>query len=150
MQLSAIPVAPPHQPIVVAPRSVNDYGTARFSPDGKWVAYDLNESGRREVFVVSFPGGQGKVQISSSGGANARWSRGGRELFFSNFDNTILAVEFDGGRASTPRPLFSLPPGSLAWEVSADGNRFLVNAPIVKSSSVPLSLVLDWSAGLQK
>jgi hypothetical protein len=62
-----------------------------------------------------------------------------------------VAIETAHGfRASPPRPLFTLPPGSLAWEVSADGERFLVNSPVVKSPSVPLSLVLDWAAALKK
>jgi eukaryotic-like serine/threonine-protein kinase len=153
MQLSAIPVAPPHRPITVVPPALTDILGARFSPDGKWVAYERDESSRIEVFVVSFPDGQGKVQISNAGGSSPRWTRGGRELLFSDFGGTVMsvAVETAGGfRASTPRPLFTLPPGSNGWEVSANGERFLVNTPIVKSSSVPLSLVLDWTAGLKK
>jgi len=153
MRLSAIPIVPPHRPITVVPPAWTDVVNARFSPDGKWVAYGRDESGRIEVFVVSFPDGQGKVQISISGGANPRWTRGGHELLFSDFGGTVMSVAIEtahGFRASPPRPLFTLPPGSLAWEVSADGERFLVNSPVVKSPSVPLSLVLDWAAALKK
>jgi len=153
MQLSAIPVAPPRQKITVVPPGGTDIFNGRFSPDGKWVAYDRDESGRMEVFVVSFPDGQGKVQISNAGGATPRWTRGGRELLFSDFSGTIMSVDVDtrhGFQASTPKPLFSVPPGPFGWEVTSDGQRFLVNTPVTKSSSFPLSLVLDWSASLKK
>ena len=152
MQLSAIPVVPPRRPITVVPPALTDILSARFSPDGKWVAYARDESGRIEVFVVSFPDGQGKVQISVSGGSNPRWTRGGSELLFSDFAGTVMSVAIEtakGFQASTPRPLFTLPPGTYGLEVSANGERFLVNAPVVKSASVPLSLVLDWAAALK-
>jgi eukaryotic-like serine/threonine-protein kinase len=152
MQLSAIPVDPPRRPITIAGRSPNDFFTARFSPDGRWVAYVRDESGRREVFVVSFPEGHGKVQISSAGGLNPVWTRKGRELLYSTYEDVVMSVEIDesrGFRASTPQRLFSLPPGSLSWDATADGERFLVNSPVVKSASVPLSLVLDWAAALK-
>jgi hypothetical protein len=104
------------------------------------------------VFVVSFPEGQGKVQISSGGGINPVWSRKGRELLYSNYEGVVMSVEIDesrGFRASTPQRLFSLPPGTLSWDATADGERFLLNSPVVKGASVPLSLVLDWAASLR-
>jgi eukaryotic-like serine/threonine-protein kinase len=152
MQLSAIPVEPPRRPVTIAGRMWNDFSTARFSPDSRWVAYCRDESGRREVFVVSFPEGQGKVQISSAGGINPVWSRKGRELLYSTFEGEVMSVEIDesrGFRASTPKVLFTLPPGTLSWDATADGERFLLNSPVVKSASVPLSLVLDWAAALK-
>jgi len=153
MQLAAIPVDPPRRPITLVPRSTNDFFSAAFSPNVKWVAYVRDESGRREVFVVSFPEGQRKVQISTAGGIFPAWTRKGRELLYSTIEGTIMSVEVDesqGFRASSPRALFSLPPGTLAWDVTADGERFLANAPVVRTSSVPLSLVLDWAAALKK
>ena len=149
MQLSALALAPPHKPIVVATKSANDVFNASFSPDGRWVAYSRDESGRVEVFVTSFPDGRDKVQISSSGGSNPRWSRGGRELLFSTFDGAILSAELDASRSlksSTPRVLFSLPEGANNWDVSPDGQRIFVNVPLIRSSSVPLSLVYNWTA----
>ena len=101
---------------------------------------------------MSFPEGQGKVQISSAGGSSPRWTRGGSELLFSDFAGTVMSVAIEtarGFRASTPRALFTLPPATYGWEVSANGERFLVNAPVVRSPSVPLSLVLDWAAALK-
>ena len=153
MQIATLSMDTPHKLSTVVPRAPNDFGVARVSPDGRWLAYDLDESGRREVYVVSFPDGQGKVQISDSGGVGAKWARGGKELVYTAFDGTVMAVALDtshGVRPGTPKPLFKLPEGVLAWDVSADGERFLVNVPVVKSSSVPLSVVFHWAAGLKK
>jgi Tol biopolymer transport system component len=153
MQLSILPVAPPGKPRTLLPRAANDFGSASVSTDGRWVAYDLDESGRREVYVASVPDGQGKVQVSSAGGVGPRWTRGGRELLYTAFDGKVMAVEIDarrGLRAGTPRPLFELPEGAFSWDVSADGERFLVNVPVIKSSSVPLSMIVNWAAGLRR
>jgi len=65
---------------------------ARFSPDGRWVAYQSNESGRNEIYVVPYPGPGGKSQVSTDGGTNPRWARNGRELFYRNGDK-MMAVE---------------------------------------------------------
>jgi eukaryotic-like serine/threonine-protein kinase len=148
MQLSAISVESPREAIVVAAKSPNDIFSAQFSPDGRWVAYDRDESGRVEVFVTSFPNGQEKVQISTSGGANPRWVRDGRELLFSTPDGAIMSVEVDAShalKASAPKVLFSLPEGFVNWDVAPDGQRFLVNVPVIRSSSIPLSLVYNWT-----
>ncbi len=80
MQISVMPADGSGKPFVLLPRSPNDYGRVRFSPDSKWVAFDLDESGRREVYAVSFPDGRQKVQMSDRGGYAARWARGGKEL----------------------------------------------------------------------
>jgi len=151
MQLSILPVSPPGEPAVVASRASKDYGAVRFSRDGRWIAYDLDESGRREVYVVSVPDGQARVQISSAGGVDPKWSRDDREILYRAFDGQIMSVEIEanrGLRAGTPRPLFRLPEGASSWDVSSDGERFLVNVPVIKSSSVPLSVVANWSAAL--
>jgi Tol biopolymer transport system component len=142
----------PGDPTVVAPRASKDYGAVRFSSDGRWIAYDLDESGRREVYVVSVPDGQARVQISSAGGVDPRWSRDDREILYRAFDGQIMSVEIESNgvlRAGTPRPLFRLPEGASSWDVSSDGERFLVNVPVIKSSSVPLSVVVNWSTALQ-
>jgi Tol biopolymer transport system component len=154
MQIATLSVDAPHKLTTVLPRAPNDFGAVRVSPDGRWLAYDLDESGRREVYVVSFPDGQGKVQISDAGGVGARWARGGKELLYTAFDGTIMSVTLDtshGLRPGAPKPLFKLPEGSGSdWDVSADGERFLLNVPVVKSSSLPLSVVFHWAAGLKK
>jgi Tol biopolymer transport system component len=127
----------------------------RLSPDNRWVAYDLNESGRSEIYVVSFPEGKGKLQVSNNGGISPKWARGGKEIVYNSFDGKLVSVSIDtsGGtlRAGTPKALFELPEGAgFGWDVTADGERFLVNVPVIKSSSSPLNVVFNWSAALKK
>jgi Tol biopolymer transport system component len=156
MQLAAIPDTPPRKTVIVVPRSPKDFGFgAHFSPDDRWVAYDQDESGRSEIYVVSFPEAKGRAQVSTNGGVSPRWTRGGKEIVYQDFDDRIMAVDVDataGIRAGTPRPLFQLPEGAngLTWDVTADGERFLVAVPIMKSTSRILDLVVNWPAALKK
>jgi hypothetical protein len=154
IQLAAIAPFGDRKAFVVVPRVPDLLGGGRFSPDGRFLAYDTNESGRSEVYVVSFPQGQGRVQISNAGGVDAKWTRGGREILYTAFDGKVTSVEIDasrGLRAGTPRPVFQLPEGTgFGWDVTADGERFLLNVPVIKSSSVPLSIVGNWAADLRK
>jgi Tol biopolymer transport system component len=152
--LSAIPLSGDRKALGVVPKVPGLLGSGRLSPDGRWLAYDTDESGRNEVYIVSFPEGQSRVQVSNAGGVNAKWSRGGREVLYTTFDGKVTSVEIDtshGLRVGTPKPLFQLPEGTgFSWDVSADGERFLLNVPVTKSSSVPLSVVVNWTAGLKK
>src|SRR5262249_18070785 len=107
-------------------------GASRFSPDGRWIAYHSDESGRTEVYVRSFPSGSRTLQISTAGGALPCWRRDGKELFYLGLDFKIMAVAIDaeaGFHAGAPVALFSIRPGGgSVFEVSADGQRFLVNS----------------------
>ncbi len=154
IQLSAIPLGGDRKAVVVVPPVPGLLAGGRVSPDGRWLAYDTDESGRNEVYVVSFPEGQRRVQISNAGGVNAKWSRGGREILYTAFDGKVTSVEVDtsrGLRPGTPKPLFQLPEGTgFDWDVSGDGERFLLNVPVIKSSSVPLSVVFNGTAGLAR
>src|SRR4029453_2593388 len=90
-----------------------DERNGQFSPDGQWIAYESNESGRSEIYVQSFPRAGGKRQISTNGGAQARWRRDGTEVFYVALDNRLMAaaIRFEAnGRAvepSSPVPLFT-------------------------------------------
>jgi Tol biopolymer transport system component len=158
MQVSAVPVSPPRKPFTVIPRAQKDFGfSVRVSPDGRWVAYDLDESGRPEVYAVSFPEGRSRVQISNNGGIGPKWARGGREILYTDFNGNLMSVEIDanrGLRAGAPKRLFQFPEGSIGlgfgWDVTPDGERFLICVPVIKSSSVPLNVVMNWTAGLKK
>jgi len=106
-----------------------------FSPDGRWMAYVSDESGRWEVYVRPFPGPGGKWQVSAEGGYQPLWSRNGKQLFYwSNDDQRVWVVDVrnDGGfSASKPRLLFKAPEFSLgiparSWDISLDGQRFLM------------------------
>jgi Tol biopolymer transport system component len=133
----------------------HDENYGRFSPDGKWVAYSGDESGQGEVYVVPFPGPGGKWQVSAGGGAFPRWRGDGRELFYLSLDGSVMSVAVDGTttafRAAAPRRLFHAPVAMQAgyqYAVSKDGERFLINT--ATSSSVPVTVVSDWTAALKK
>ena len=130
---------------------------ARFSPDGKWVAYASNESGRWEIYVTSFPDAQGKWQVSNGGGDQPKWRSDGKELFYITPDGKIMATparigaNFDSG---TPAVLFQANPRELVatseqvtYDVNKDGQKFLVNTPS-KSGATPMSVVLNWTSRL--
>jgi Tol biopolymer transport system component len=117
----------------------------RFSPDGRWVAYFSDESGRNEIYVQPFPGPGPKVQVSIGGGRWPRWRRDRSELFYIAPDNRLMVVPiaWTGGRfdAAPPRPLFTLR-AEGGYEVSADGQRFLVTAVVSEAS--PITVILNW------
>jgi serine/threonine protein kinase/Tol biopolymer transport system component len=131
--------------------------SARFSPDGKWVAYASNESGRWEIYVTSFPEAHGKWQLSNAGGDQPRWRGDGKELFYLSNDNKIMAVPVRTGSnfdAGTPTALFQANPREMfatselfSYDVSSDGQKFLINTQL-KTAMTPLSVVLNWSAKL--
>ncbi len=110
-----------------------DERAARISPDGRYAAYTPDESGRDEVYLKRFPGGDGKSQVSVDGGVWPIWSADGREIFFRRED-TLMAVPVETGQAprlGTPQPLFSAGDNGLLlrprrYDVSPDGTRFLV------------------------
>jgi Tol biopolymer transport system component len=129
-----------------------------FSPDGRWVAYVSDESGRKEVFVASFPDPSQRLRVSSDGGDQPRWSRDGRELFYVSKRETMMATPFDpsnGTPAGPPVRLFDAPISSafgshvpLRYDVAPDG-RFLIIVRASKDPPPPLVLVLNWQAGLK-
>jgi len=133
---------------------------AKFSPDGRWIAFQSNESGRNEVYVAPFPGPGGKWQISTAGGTFPRWRRDGTELFYLGPDNSLVAAEVNGKgsafQVGTIRALFKTRPrlGTQAYgtpyDVSANGQRFLVNTLIQEATSEPITLVVNWTAALKK
>lgn len=129
---------------------------ARFSPDGKWVAYQSNESGENEIYVQPYPPTGAKWTISNGGGTMPAWRGDGKELFYRGPDDSTMAVPMSLGPAldvGRPEALFSRPlqPGGIfrnRYVVSADGQRFLLNAATERQSVVPFSVVLNWTAGL--
>jgi eukaryotic-like serine/threonine-protein kinase len=132
---------------------------ARFSPDSRWVSYASNESGRWEIYVTSFPAAHGKWQVSNAGGEQPKWRSDGRELFYLAPDGKIMAVPVTTGAnfdAGSPVALFQANPREMvatserfAYDVSKDGQRFLINTQL-KSALTPMSVVMDWTASLNK
>jgi Tol biopolymer transport system component len=131
---------------------------SQFSPDGHWVAYESNESGVPDVNVVPFNGstatGTGRWQVSRGGGHDPRWSRDGKELFYLA-RNTLMAarVKTDekGFEVGAVRRLFDLrvPFGDAVYDVSPDG-RFLVNTVQEQVERAPITIVVNWTAGLRQ
>jgi Tol biopolymer transport system component len=153
--LLAAPVSGPGEPIAVAAGAGYEQA-GQFSPDGRFVAYSSGESGREEVYVVTFPVPGGKWQVSQDGGSEPRWSRDGKELFYVDRENRIVAVEVaaaaSGFETGVVRPLFQLhgAGGSWRYDVSPDGSRFLVVVPAEREASLPVTLMANWTAALPK
>jgi Tol biopolymer transport system component len=128
-------------------------GQAKFSPDGEWVAYSSNESGRFEVYVVPFPGPGGKWQVSTSGGHLPRWARDNKEIFYLDLGNRLVAATVDARGPSfevgATRPLFKVSSAALAgysYDVSDDGKRFLVSTSRDETAPASVAVVLNWRA----
>lgn len=126
-----------------------------FSPDGKFLAYQSNESGRSEIYIQSFPGPGGKWQISASGGTEPQWRGDGKELFYRAPDQSLMAVDIQAGSgitAGTPHPLFlgSFDSGLARnrYLPTADGKRFLTVTPLGREAMIPTTVVLNWYAEL--
>ncbi len=136
--------------------------SAVFSPDGRWIAYSTDESGESNVYVQSFPGAGEKQQVSRDGGGQPAWRADGKELFYLGADGSLMAVPVntsDHFEAGVPQTLF--PTGARlndfgrfgddgqVYAVTKDGTRFLVIGPR-KSDAAPLTVVLNWTAAIQK
>jgi len=129
-------------------RTAFDEGDGRFSPDGKWVAYTSTETGEQEVYVDRFPDRGERFRISIHGGQNPIWRRDGKELFYVSGTNDLMAVavDMDSDRdpVGTPEKLFSPRLRRAYFDVSADGEQFLLLQrldPEIDS----ISLVQHWT-----
>ena len=124
-----------------------------FSPDGHWMAYGSDESGRREIYVTPFPGPGRRWRVSTDGGFYPRWSSTGRELFYQGLDGSIVGVTVDlsekAVRIGTPQILITTRPTGLSYPYSPshDSERFLLIDSQIGTQS--LNVVLDWAAELE-
>ena len=131
----------------------------QFSPDGKWIAYESNKSGRPEIVVQPFPGPGAESRISTNGGAQVRWSRDGREIFYIALDGRLMSVSIriasDGQTidAAAPVPLFAARVGAAVqrlsgpqYMVAVDGKRFLMNRLTEETHTSPITVILNWKA----
>ena len=134
-----------------------DENYATFSPDGRWIAYVSNESGRPEVYATSFPSGAGKWRISTSGGMFPRWRRDNTEIVYLAPDNKLMSAAVDAsGRSlqvSTAAPLFqtrAAPGPGSPFDMTADAQRFIVNTELASATPPSLIVVYNWPALIQK
>jgi Tol biopolymer transport system component len=122
---------------------------AMFSPDGRWVAYNSNESGRHEVYAIPFPAGNGKVQVSGNGGRSPVWGKNGSAIFYVADEGAVVTrirATKDILSVGDTRLVFRYPSqaGLRLHGVTADGNRLLVSHFPSNRGSIPLTMVTNW------
>jgi Tol biopolymer transport system component len=154
-----VPMSGEHKPTPFLRTEFNETN-ALFSPDGRWVAYNSDESGTPETYVRPFLPAGGKWQVSTQGGVQPVWRSDGRELYYVALDGKIMAAEVKPGSdfsAGLPVPLFDsgLRPEGLtesrsSFVVTPDGQRFLVNTNAEEAARVPITVVVHWTAELKK
>jgi serine/threonine protein kinase len=142
-------------------RTTFQEGYARLSPDGRWMAYVSDESGRNEVYVRAFPSGDGKRQVSTQGGLEPMWRGDAKEMFYLAPDRSLMSVVVRGGttfEANPPTRLFETRMSVVSnpsytrnqYVVSADGQRFLINQPDAGTPLSPITVVVNWQAALKQ
>jgi len=134
-------------------------GEAHFSPDGKWIAYVSDESGVYEVYIRNFPTKGDKLRISTSGGRQPRFSRYGQELVYLADDGQMMTSPINGATFGTPTVLFNtqlittelgLFQQRQVYDVTADGQRFLIATQVEEVSTTPVNVIVNWKAGLKR
>ncbi|HEV8370547.1 MAG TPA: protein kinase [Pyrinomonadaceae bacterium] len=135
---------------------------ARFSPNGRWIAYISNETGQFEVYVESFPRIGSKLAISIGGGSQPQWRADGRELYYYAPDRKLMAVEVNGDgptfKVGEARPLFEIRvfsndqsfPGNGYYTVAHDGKRFLVSSLPEAPDRQQINVIVNWAADFKK
>jgi dipeptidyl aminopeptidase/acylaminoacyl peptidase len=129
---------------------------ATFSPDGRYIAYQSDESGRADIYVQEFPEARNKWQVSTNGGVEPYWRGDGKELFYRS-GRQIVGVPVQTGStfvAGTPAPIFdtqfSAATSRGKYRPSSDGQKFLVLAPRAAQVDTPASVVLNWTSALRR
>ena len=166
--LWVLPLEGPSQgkPVLLL-RTEFDEGSGSFSPDGRWIAYVSNETGRFEVYIRPFVGGatpsfgEGKWQVSRDGASvvatpaetTLKWRNDGRELLFMGANNAIMAVDVNGSGAApllgAPKAIFSARQTN-GWDSTADDSRFLMSLLPGGGGETPITVVLNWQADLKR
>jgi Tol biopolymer transport system component/predicted Ser/Thr protein kinase len=137
--------------------SSNESGAA-LSPDGRWIAYQSDESGTDEIYVQTFPAGNERQQVSVGGGTQPRWRGDGKELFYISPDRKVMAVDIPAGKeleAGKPHALFQtrilpLVEARNHYDVTADGQRFVVNSRQPEDAALPITIVVGWTPEAKK
>lgn len=164
--LWGLPLVGDRKPFPLVQSRFEEVG-GQFSPDGRWVAYASDETGRYEIYIRPFPGPGGKWQVSIAGGIHPRWGPDGREIFYLGPDNRLIAVPIEvsaDGRALSP----AAPVGLFATRMATGGNapaagyasraqyavtrdgRFLMNVEADDAAPAPITVVLNWDAALTR
>ena len=157
LDLWALPMDGSRKPFEVVQTDFNE-GFGQFSPDGKWVAYQSDRTGRAEIYLRPFPGPGADVGVSVDGGAQVRWNSNGKELFYLAPDNRLMAVPIrflpDGvtAESGTPEPLFATtlgnpggPVNRQLYVVAPGGQSFVMNSAVGDANASPITVILNWS-----
>ena len=157
-----LPLAGDKKPIPFLQTTFNEK-EAQFSPDGNWVAYVSDKSGRDEVYVRAFthptssgvPIAGAEWPVSTAGGLQPKWRNDGKELYYRANDGKLMTVDVTlspAFRAGTPAALFQSPQASngVIWDATSDGKRFLFAAQLEQNAPAPFTMVLNWQTGLKK
>lgn len=156
-EIWGMPMEGEHKPWLVVKRTANSYAAEGHpSPDGHWLAYTSQESGKPEVYVVAFGSGQGKWQVSTNGGFEPQWSRDGKELYYFNqAGRLVLAVPVKGANGGlqfgAAQPIASLATSQATgfYDVTPDGKKILLNL-IAQQVNQSVTVVTNFTAGLKK
>jgi WD40-like Beta Propeller Repeat len=155
--LMTVQLGASHHPVLVRSARAGYIDQAQFSSDGRWIAYNTNESGRHEVFVTAFPSTSEPWQVSHDGGMQPVWRQDGRELYYLGLDGVLISVAVQ----AAARPLFSSPtrlfdtglaspsPDIEQYAASSDGQRFLILKPLNSNVRNSVGVILNWPALLQ-
>jgi len=152
----ALPLAGERKPLqITATPGTED--EPQVSPDGHWIAYMSPESGNPEIYMQPFPGPGERKRISTGGGVQPKWRRDGRELFYLTPDGALTAVDLKIAETielGTPRRLFQTRVNASTfidqYAVTADGQKFLILTPLAGAAESPITVIVNWVAGLKK
>ncbi len=153
-EIWALPLSGDRKPFQLVPSGALYSDEPHFSPDGHWIVYESNESGRAEIYVMTFGGRPGKWQVSSNGGTTPRWRSDGKEIFYLSTEGFLTAVPVSpvpsGFQIGVPHQLFrQLSSANSDYAPAIGGQRFLFNAA-GEQHSEPITLVTNWTADIKK
>lgn len=150
-----LPLFGDRKPVPYLQTEFDEYG-GRFSPDGKWIVYSSDESGKNEVYVRPFRGSGGKLLVSAAGGSTPEWRHDGKEIFYLGADRELMAARVNQNDSvlgiDVARPLFQTHTESFlpSYDVSADGRRFVIVTSTPQKLASPITVVINWEVGLKK
>jgi Tol biopolymer transport system component len=149
-QIFALPLEGDHKPSLLVERGAG----GKLSPDGRWLAYQSAESGRLEVYVTPFGGGQGKWQVSANGGQYPRWSKDGKELYYMDLTYNLFAVPVTnaGGAlqfGASQKLITNWSAPQVFYDVAPDGKKFLLDR-VEQQVSQSVTVVTNFTVGLKK
>jgi eukaryotic-like serine/threonine-protein kinase len=155
--LLLLPLMGDRKPVVLLAPAPFRRDEFNLSPDGRWIAYNSDESGRWEVWIASFPEFKNQRQVSNGGGAVPRWRKDGKELFYLALDAKLMAVDLKLGptvEAGVPKLLFqtriSVNGQTDQYAVTGDGKRFLIPEPLESQNVPPITVITNWTSLLKR